>query len=428
MDSRWLAKTVLLTLSMTACASDDAGVDNNRGATTTDDSDASDGSDESSSSDDSSTADETPVDADRDGGRDRPTDSTSSERDARADQGPDTTPDQEPDDESDAGVDPAPDDAGEAVAECEENEQENPAGADPCTAPLRPGEDRKCEFMYNGQKRLFYIYAPPSYNACEPAAMVVDAHGATESAEVHIGQARFAPESPLGYGSSWRRAVQGDNAIVVTPEGVSLFWNKGQDPAFLNEVADMVEAVAKVDPEKRYLTGISMGGMITAETTCKNTDRWRGMVPVAMLSNTCPSITRPTPALILHSETDSITSYADSRKLAEQMVKLNNCEGAPTKKSFGGPSSAPDPVCFETPYGDGSPDAEEPYEVPIVACPKDQPESICELWTECDEGAQVMFCTVEAAKQKYGGHLLYTNDTGLHLAALAWPFLKQFWK
>jgi hypothetical protein len=28
----------------------------------------------------------------------------------------------------------------------------------------------------------------------------------------------------------------------------------------------------------------------------------------------------------------------------------------------------------------------------------------------------------------YGGHLLYNNDTGLSLPALAWPFFKKFWK
>jgi hypothetical protein len=30
--------------------------------------------------------------------------------------------------------------------------------------------------------------------------------------------------------------------------------------------------------------------------------------------------------------------------------------------------------------------------------------------------------------QKYGGHLLYNNDTGLNLPQVAWPFFKKFWK
>lgn len=426
MNSKWLLASFALALSAASCGGDDP-VSN----PPSDSDDDSSNGDESSTSEEqvmvardaSSSSEESPT-ARNDGGR-KPTVVLDSGAAPKPSSGGDARSDV-PKGDASANPEPAPDaSTGEA---CAENEQKNPAGADPCTAPLRPGEDRKCEFMFNGMKRKFYVYAPPTYNACKPAAMVVDCHGASESAEVHIGQAKFAPDSPLGYGSSWRRAVQGDNAIIVTPEGVGLRWSKAEDPAFLNKVADMVEAVAKVDPEKRYLTGISMGGMITAETACKDTKRWRGMVPVAMLTNTCPSISRPTPALILHAQTDSITSYADSRKLAEKMVQLNKCQGAPTKKSFGGPNSAEDKVCFEMPYGPNSPDAKDPYAVSIVACPKDRPESVCELWSQCDEGAQVMFCRVEAAKQKYGGHLLYTNDTGLHLAALSWPFLKQFWK
>jgi hypothetical protein len=426
-NSKWLATGLTLVLTTAACSGDDPVSNAPAGGDSDDDSSRPD---ESSVTEEEATASDASADASpvarNDGGKkpSTPIDAGSGQKPAPRSDAKSEGP------ESDAATKPEPtEDASEPSNEaCAENEQQNPQSADPCTAPLRPGEDRKCEFMFNGMKRKFYIYAPPTYNACKPAAMVVDCHGATESAEVHIGQAKFSPENPLGYGSSWRRAIQGDNAIVVTPEGVGLRWSKAEDPAYLNKVADMVEAVAKVDPEKRYLTGISMGGMITAETTCKDTKRWRGMVPVAMLTNTCPSITQPTPALILHSETDSITSYADSRKLAEKMVQLNKCQGAPTKKSFGGPNSAEDKVCFEMPYGPGSPDAKDPYAVSITACPKERPESVCELWSQCDEGAQVMFCTVEAAKQKYGGHLLYTNDTGLHLAALAWPFLKQFWK
>jgi pimeloyl-ACP methyl ester carboxylesterase len=303
-------------------------------------------------------------------------------------------------------------------------------GNDDCTAPLKPGDDRLCEFSYGGGTRRYFIYAPPSYNACKPASLILDMHGATESIEVHIGREGFNADSPLGYGSSWRRAVQGDNAVVITPEGVGLFWSQSSDAAFLNEVADQVEMIADIDPERRYLTGISMGGMITVETACADADRWRGISPVAMLSNTCPSLSRPLPAMFFHAMTDSITSYPDSRELAADMAMLNNCQNGPIADGlvFGGPSSSTDPVCFEDPPRPGDDDAADPYAVPYAACPSSAPETTCEVWNECDEGVEVVHCTVEAADQVYGGHLLYNNDTGLSLPALAWPFLKKFHK
>lgn len=319
-------------------------------------------------------------------------------------------------------------DAGSPPEEPCDKDLEPMPGQDECTAPLKPGDDRLCEFTYNGTTRRFMVYAPPSYDACKPASLVMDCHGATESIEVHTGKEGFNADSPLGYGSSWRRAIQGDNVVVVTPEGVNLYWSQAADAAFLNEVTDMVEAIADIDPEKRYLSGISMGGMITVETACEDAERWRGMVPVAMLSNTCPSLARPMPAMIFHATTDSITSYPDSRALAESMAELNNCQGGPVEDAlvFGGPNTGDAAVCFETPPGPGAPDATDPYAVPLVACPPARPESSCVLWDQCDEGVEVVFCTVEAAGQVYGGHLLYTNDTGLNLPALAWPFLKKF--
>jgi hypothetical protein len=306
--------------------------------------------------------------------------------------------------------------------------QPNPDSADPCTAPLRPGEDRLCEFSYGGQMRKFFIYAPPSYSSCKPAAMVLDCHGASESIEVHIGVERFSADAPLGYGSSWRRAVQGDNAIVVTPEGVGLRWARTSDPAFLNEVADMVEAIADVDPEKRYITGISMGGMITVQTGCEDTNRWRGMSPVAMLSNTCSSIERPIPHIAFHAPTDALTSYEDDEMLADQMVELNGCDTTPETIYCGGPNTSAEPVCFQMPYGVGSPDAADPYAIPLSACPSDRPQASCKVWKGCDEGVEVRFCTVPGENQELGGHLLYRNDTSLALGPLAWQFFKQFWR
>lgn len=314
-------------------------------------------------------------------------------------------------------------------AECADNKMANPTGADPCTAPLRPGEDRKCMFSYMGAMRKFYIYAPPSYNACEPASLVVDCHGASESAEVHIGVDRFSADAPLGYGSSWRRAVQGDNAIVVTPEGTGLRWSATSDPPFLNTVADMVEKIAKVNPDRRYITGISMGGMVTVATGCQDTNRWRGMIPVAMLSNPCNSIKKPVPHMAFHATGDQLTSYSDDQKLAEKMAQLNGCDMTPKTVFYGGPNtSTEDYACFKEKYGVGSPDAKDPYNIPLSACPADRPESNCKVWTGCDEDVEVRFCTVAASTQQLGGHLLYRNDTSLALGPLSWAFLKKFWK
>lgn len=305
-----------------------------------------------------------------------------------------------------------------------------PGGTD-CTAPIKPGDDRKCLFNFGGEERKFYIYAPSSYDPSKPAAMIMDCHGMSESAEVHIGVETFYPDSPKGYGSSWRRAVQGDNAIVITPEGTGLLWNANRDVPFLNEVADMVERIADVDSEKVYITGISMGGMITYETACDNTNRWRGMSPVAALTRgtMCSRIARPLPIIAFHAVGDQLTSYENDYANIENLARLNNCRRGPVqKKVFGGRNSDPDPVCYERVLSPSVPDALDPAAVPQVPCPAARPQTTCVGWDQCDEGVEVMFCTVDAGTQPIGGHILYTNDTGLSLGAVAWPFFKKFWQ
>lgn len=299
----------------------------------------------------------------------------------------------------------------------------------PCTAPLKPGDDRLCQFSFNGAMRKFYVYAPKSYNPCKPASLIMDCHGASESSEVHTGKEGFQPESPKGYGSGWRMAVQGDNAIVVTPQGNSNFWNKTSDPPYVNAAADVVKKIADVDPNRMYMTGISMGGMMTYANSCSQMSPWRGMVPIAMLANTCPSLPKPTPLISFHAPSDSITSYEDDRANTEKVAKLNNCKSGPKPwAKFGGAGSDPRPYCFASPPKLGSPDAPDPTAIPFAPCPQAAKQTECIVWDQCDEGVEVVFCSVPGTDQQYGGHLLYNNDTGLNLPQVAWPFLKKFWK
>lgn len=303
---------------------------------------------------------------------------------------------------------------------------------DPCMASLKPNDDRQCKFSYNGAMRQFWVYATPNFDPCKPASLIMDCHGLSETAEVQAGKDAFVlsgQKYPNGYGSSWRMAVQADNAIVVTPQGSGNSWSPATDVGFVNKIADMIETIANVDKERVYVTGISMGGQMTVATGCGDAKRWRGMAPVAMLSQGCTKLDRPTPVISFHSMTDQLTNYAMDQSLMGTIAKLNNCKMGPTDGAqYAGPMTSADPVCFVTPNGVGDPDAKDPLHIPLEMCQAAKPASKCVTWTQCDEGVEVQFCTVAASSQPIGGHILYNNDSQLDLSEVAWRFFKKFQK
>jgi polyhydroxybutyrate depolymerase len=286
--------------------------------------------------------------------------------------------------------------------------------------------------MFNGAMRQFYIYAGPNYDPCKPASLIMDCHGLSETAEVHAGKAAFMYGGSTwadGYGSSWRMAIQKDNAIVVTPQGVGDSWTVATDVPFVNKAADMVEAIAKVNLDHVYVTGISMGGMMTVATGCDNANRWRGMAPISMLSQSCAKLSKPTPTISFHSTTDQLTSYSGDQSTMASIANFNHCKSGPTASlQYGGTGGLPDPVCFVTGIGPGKPKAMDPYHVPLQPCPSSAMATKCVTWSDCDDGVEVVFCTVPAGSQPLGGHVLYANDTQLDLSEVAWPFFKKFWK
>jgi hypothetical protein len=148
-----------------------------------------------------------------------------------------------------------------------------------------------------------------------------------------------------------------------------------------------------------------------------------------MLQQGCAMLSKPTPVISFHSSTDQLTSYSADQTLMQNIATMNHCKMGPTAAmQYGGAMSSPDKVCFVTPNGIGDPSAPDPLHIPLQACPTSAKPSTCVNWTQCDDGVEVIFCTVDGASQPLGGHVLYNNDTELDLSAIMWPFFKKFWK
>ncbi|MEQ9324200.1 MAG: prolyl oligopeptidase family serine peptidase [Polyangiaceae bacterium] len=290
-----------------------------------------------------------------------------------------------------------------------------PQGDDPCTAPLAPGTERECVFDFGGVQRRFLVYAPASYDACSPSAVVVDAHGATETAEQHAGLEPFMTW-PNGLGSGWRLVADREGFVVVTPQGIGNQWNPS-DVDFVVEVERMVTTIANVDPERVYLTGISNGGFLSYWTACRDLGVFKGFAPVAGgYSGSC-QVTQAAPLIGFHATGDSIVPYAAGVDGAALWAEALHCNSGPSPSdSHGGSSSNGKEHCIESMGND---------QWKLVACDPALPMATCQSWTDCDGGQRVTFCDVPGESQPVGGHILYFNDTQLSLAAVAWEFFQS---
>jgi poly(3-hydroxybutyrate) depolymerase len=271
--------------------------------------------------------------------------------------------------------------------------------------------------MIGGMERTYLLYAPLSYDPCTSAALVVDAHGAQESAEVHAGLADFYNWPTKGIGSGFRLVADREGFLVATPQGIGNAWAQS-DTEFITAIPAVVGVQATVDKARVYLSGISNGGGLTYWTACGGSGVFHGYAPISGFDNSACPVTHPAPLVQFHSPTDALVSYSAGQAAFQHWRDGNHCTTTPTASlSFGGANGDPRPFCLA---------AGDPWQ--LVTCDASAPATTCDRYTGCDSGDAV-FCTVPPDNQydggQTGGHILYFNATKLSLAAVSWAIFEM---
>src|SRR5262249_15280595 len=112
-----------------------------------------------------------------------------------------------------------------------------------CTKGGGPSKDRAAPLAPRGSQtcmpraRQGLLSAPKNLNVCEPTALVIDAHGATQSAPSQLlGKPAFCTGSTCwnGPGSGWRLEAEapGGGFVLVTPASATSgnTWDTTSDP------------------------------------------------------------------------------------------------------------------------------------------------------------------------------------------------------
>lgn len=297
-----------------------------------------------------------------------------------------------------------------------------PSPGTPCNQPLQPGDDLKCSASGN---RSFYVYAPANYDPGQPTALIVDAHGAMETAEEHSGRdSEFCANGMCwpGKGSGWRLEADMPTGgfIVLTPQGRGNVWNQN-DESFILEAVENVKRIANINPDRVYITGISNGAALTYWVGCPNTDIFSGMSPVSGGAN-CSSVGKAVPVITFDARPDF--AYQSSTSASNRMVQNDNCSSGPTTW-LTIDSTYDEPVCRH------DANSTDPHLVPCSSVTPAIEPTVCKRWYDCDRGVEVVFCDVAPgdthgpANAASDAHILYQNNSSLNLPSVAWRFFQS---
>ena len=158
-------------------------------------------------------------------------------------------------------------------------------------------------FAAAGDTGTYIRHLPPSYNGQIPLPVVLDLHGYSEPASVHVLISALGP-----FGDA-------HHFITLTPQtnGPVPLWNtalKGKDVAFLGALLDRAEQTLCVDEARIFVTGYSNGAFMTSALACAFSSRIAAVAPVAGIQEISGcSFSRPVPVVAFHGTADPFVPY-----------------------------------------------------------------------------------------------------------------------
>ena len=195
----------------------------------------------------------------------------------------------------------------------------------------------------DGSESPYVVYVPKDYDGTKESPTILFLHGAGETGSDGKKQVK------VGLGPEVKKHAKDFPCIVVFPQAHQKSLKDNPKSGYrAMEILAEVRKEYKVDPDRIYLTGLSMGGYGTWEMTAKYPGRFAAYVPicggihgppgkpeVSVGVAKDPQINDPyaetarrigsTPIWIFHGGADSVVPVEESRKMAAalQAAKAN---------------------------------------------------------------------------------------------------------
>jgi predicted peptidase len=176
----------------------------------------------------------------------------------------------------------------------------------------------------------YVVFVPESYDGTKPFPLVLFLHGSGATGDDGKRQVN-------GIAAEIRRHEKTFPAIVIFPQSHDRTWRANSaDGKRAMAILDEVEKAFKVDRDRVYLTGLSMGGFGTWSLAAAHPDRWAAIVPICGGGNTKDAAKiKDIPCWCFHGDADPTVNVEQSRSMIKA---LKEAGGQPKYTEYPGVS------------------------------------------------------------------------------------------
>lgn len=205
------------------------------------------------------------------------------------------------------------------LKEADEQLSDLEAGRDPFAR--RRGDFRKAyRSQVDDTLQPYRVFVPSSYDGSKPYPLVIALHGMGGDENSYF---------------DFYKNDNGENTFKAEAErhGYIVACPKGREPASMylgaaeRDVMDVISEVRRayrIDPDRIYMTGHSMGGFGTWSIAMNHPDLFAALAPVAGGGNASKmSRIAHVPQLVVHGDDDKTVPVQNSRAMVEAAKKLN---------------------------------------------------------------------------------------------------------
>ena len=233
------------------------------------------------------------------------------------------------------------------------------------------------EITVNGAKRTMNVYAPSGIEKDRP--LIIQMHGMNQDANYQQNAAK------------WEEIADTARFVVVFPNGENKAWDISgdKDINFLKTIINNMYERYGIDKKRVYVSGFSMGGMMSYHAANKMGDQIAAIAPVSGGGGP-NSPKRAMPIMHTHGTTDDVVNYNNTVNTLKGWVNAQKCSSNSQKI--------------------------KPY-------PSTKPGSAAslEIWSGCTDGVEVRLLTIDGK-----GHWYSMDLASVNTSDEIWNFVKNY--